>query len=616
MPRKCHYLPEIDGLRAFAVITVIINHFNKEVLPGGYLGVDIFFVISGYVITSSLQRRSIENFKDFITGFYERRVKRLIPVLALYVIITSAITHVLIQNAGSYYKVGILSLFGISNLQILNQIGGYWGFEASMNPFTQTWSLGVEEQFYILFPILVWFSGFSRKYKYGVRNLFLLVGFLSTISFLAFIHFYSTNPASAYFLMPTRFWEMATGCLIFLGLQKRLAIQNFLEKIPPLLILILIILVMYLPLSVGSIATIAVVTLTSTLFACLKENTFAYKFLSNPMVVYIGLMSYSLYLWHWGVISLARWSIGINKVTIAPLTLIIIIFSILSYELIEKRTRKITWTPKKIITIGIGLLISLIAASISFLLGTYFKARFYLGENQSRYPQENILPSSTFNIIGDSHSFDIYQLLKNNGSYNVKRYAASGCPLKNNSCGINSVSLKKLTSSLKEKDVVIFASKYLGRLKENKLDELRMIDFFKSNLPFLHQKGVITILKLPHPVVNPPKVSNGLICKKEIFRPTLNPNCFVEGTPKSTFTNDMKNTMYPILRSLKKEFPQLLYWDISNITCPEDFCFPVKNNKQYLRDSNHLFITSPTLSDELVIELNRLLSKASNESLD
>ena len=83
------YRPEIDGLRAFAVIAVIINHFNKSLLPGGYLGVDIFFVISGFVITSSLYKRPSKNFQDFITGFYERRIKRLVPALSVFVFITS-----------------------------------------------------------------------------------------------------------------------------------------------------------------------------------------------------------------------------------------------------------------------------------------------------------------------------------------------------------------------------------------------------------------------------------------------------------------------------------------------------------------------------------------------
>ena len=86
---KSPYRPEIDGLRAFAVVAVIINHFNKEILPGGYLGVDIFFVISGYVITSSLYQKSSKNFRDFISGFYERRIKRLVPALSIFVLITS-----------------------------------------------------------------------------------------------------------------------------------------------------------------------------------------------------------------------------------------------------------------------------------------------------------------------------------------------------------------------------------------------------------------------------------------------------------------------------------------------------------------------------------------------
>ncbi len=613
MASKSIYRPEVDGLRAFAVIAVIINHFNKEILPGGYLGVDIFFVISGYVITSSLLKRPKENFKDFIIGFYERRIKRLIPALALNVIIISILIHLFIQNAGGYYKMGIFSLFGLSNLHIVSLAGGYWGFNALMNPFTQTWSLGVEEQFYFLFPLLAWVSGFARKDKFGVRNLFLLLGFLATISCLAFIGFYSTYPAATYFLMPTRFWEMATGSLIFLGIQKHVAIEKSLEKIPPILVLILIISVMYLPISAGVISTIAVVILTSTLIVCLKEKTIAYRVFTNSKVIYIGLISYPLYLWHWGIITLARWSIGINQVTIAPLLLIIILLSVLSYELIEKRTRRIQWAPKKLITIGIGLLISLTASSTIFLLGTKLKAKFYLGENKSQNAPKNIRPLSTFNIIGDSHSKDIYDLLWNNGSFIVKRYAARGCPFIIEKCGKSSKSMKKLISSLKKGDVVIFASNYFPNLKNNELyDEFEMTEFFKSTLPLLNKKGAITILKLPHPEVNSPKVSNGLICKKEIYRPNLDPNCFVEGTPKSDFTNDMKIIIYPILKNLQKEFPSLLYWDISDVTCPEDYCFPVKENNQYLRDSDHLFVSSPELSDGLVKKLNLVLIKNDN----
>ena len=111
---KTRYRPEIDGLRAFAVVTVIINHFNKNVLPGGYLGVDIFFVISGFVITSSLYQRPSKNFKDFIGGFYERRIKRLVPALSVFVLIMSILICLFNPSPIVSLRTGMTSLFGLS----------------------------------------------------------------------------------------------------------------------------------------------------------------------------------------------------------------------------------------------------------------------------------------------------------------------------------------------------------------------------------------------------------------------------------------------------------------------------------------------------------------------
>ena len=158
---KSGYRPEIDGLRAFAVVTVIINHFNKNILPGGYLGVDIFFVISGFVITSSLYQRPSENFKDFITGFYERRIQRLVPALSVFVLITSIAICFFNAQPGNSLITGLTSLFGLSNIYLLKNSTDYFAQSTELNVFTNTWSLGVEEQFYILFPFLIWFSGFG-----------------------------------------------------------------------------------------------------------------------------------------------------------------------------------------------------------------------------------------------------------------------------------------------------------------------------------------------------------------------------------------------------------------------------------------------------------------------
>ena len=151
--RKNIYRNEIDGLRAVAVLSVIINHFNKDILPSGYLGVDIFFVISGYVITASLVRRENKNFKEYITSFYERRIKRIIPLLTIFVVITSIL--ICIFNAFPIFslRTGFASLLGVSNILLFKISEGYFTPSSNLDPFNHTWSLSVEEQFYFLYPL-------------------------------------------------------------------------------------------------------------------------------------------------------------------------------------------------------------------------------------------------------------------------------------------------------------------------------------------------------------------------------------------------------------------------------------------------------------------------------
>ena len=153
--KTSRYRPEIDGLRAFAVATVIINHFNKDILPGGYLGVDIFFVISGYVITSSLFDRSSKDFKDFVVGFYERRIKRLVPALSAFLLITGFVICLFDPKPFNQLEIGKWAAIGLSNISLYNMSIDYFAESTELNVFTHTWSLGVEEQFYILFPFLI-----------------------------------------------------------------------------------------------------------------------------------------------------------------------------------------------------------------------------------------------------------------------------------------------------------------------------------------------------------------------------------------------------------------------------------------------------------------------------
>ncbi|MEB3159719.1 MAG: acyltransferase family protein [Synechococcus sp.] len=353
---KSSYRPEIDGLRAFAIIAVIINHFNKDWLPSGYLGVDIFFVISGYVITSSLSGRESKNLGDFLSGFYQRRIKRLVPALVVFVLVTSILICLFNPDPGTALKTGMTSLFGLSNLYLFKQSTDYFAQSTELNPFTHTWSLGVEEQFYLLFPLFIWFSGFGRQAKNGARNLFVWIGALTVASLTSFICLYQANQPAAYFLMPPRFWEMAAGCLIFIGFQKRAKIERTLEKAPPLLVVTAIVAVMFLPISWAVPATISTVVLSAILIACLKSGTAAFTIFTHKKVVYIGLISYSLYLWHWGILSISRWSTGIHWWSSPLLLLLMFILASFSYACIERPLRGIppdVLKPKAVFLLGL-----------------------------------------------------------------------------------------------------------------------------------------------------------------------------------------------------------------------------------------------------------------------
>ena len=352
-------------------------------------------MISGYVITSSLLGRASKDFKDFISGFYERRVKRLVPALSVFVLITSIAICLFNPSPGVSLWNGITSLFGLSNLYLLKQSTDYFAQSTELNVFTHTWSLGVEEQFYILFPFLIWFSGFGRQTKNGARNLFLAVGALTIASLIGFFYLYPTNQPPAYFLMPSRFWEMAAGCLIFIGFQKSASIEQFLEKVPPLLVIALIVGVMYLPMSIAPASTIAVVVLSSVLIACLKKQTAAFKVFTHPKVVYIGLISYSLYLWHWGVLSISRWTIGIHWWS-APFQVALMLgLAIASCRWIETPFRKGNWFGKrwKTLVVGGGVL-AMVSGSL-VALGKPLKGNLYLGDSSGTdYSKYDRLPTS------------------------------------------------------------------------------------------------------------------------------------------------------------------------------------------------------------------------------
>jgi len=339
------YRKEIDGLRAIAVIAVIVNHFNPTILPGGFLGVDIFFVISGYVITKSLQRQQHSTLKKLVAGFYTRRIKRLFPALAICLVITSIAISVVNPEPIQSLRTGLMAVVGASNFYLIKNSTNYFAQSSELNPFLHTWSLAVEEQFYLVYPILFWACTSQRKIQKSLGLLAPTLLILSTLSLAGAIAMQKVNPDTAYFSMPFRFWEMAVGCLlcskIFSSVKSRLLDHN--SRFLCYLALFGLILLFTIPKSYITIATIGSVFCTSLFIITGEANSIPKKLLSSKYFVYTGALSYSLYLWHWPILSIGRWTIGVTSQTIIPLILLIIIVSAISYHFIEKPLRHNQW---------------------------------------------------------------------------------------------------------------------------------------------------------------------------------------------------------------------------------------------------------------------------------
>ncbi|MFZ1574327.1 MAG: acyltransferase, partial [Chromatiaceae bacterium] len=307
------YRKEIDGLRALAVCSVMLNHISENILPSGYLGVDIFFVISGYVITASLYNRNNDNLSDLILGFYARRIKRLFPALVIFVVLSSIFISLFNESPQTQLKTGLTSLFGLSNLYLIRQATDYFGDSAKLNIFTHTWSLGVEEQFYVIFPMIVWFTSFRINSERGHKFFLLTIGALALLSLSAFVYLNLTNPSFSYFSMPTRFWELAAGSFAYwlTYLCKYIKISNK-YSVLSLVLTIALLGILVLPEKYHTSTTIAITLITVLLICFIQPRTIAYTIFSARVFVYIGLISYSLYLWHWGILILSKWTIGIH----------------------------------------------------------------------------------------------------------------------------------------------------------------------------------------------------------------------------------------------------------------------------------------------------------------
>ncbi len=351
-----HKRDDIQGLRAIAVVAVIVFHAGLP-LPGGFTGVDVFFVISGFVITSALLREWQNTGSLNLRRFYFRRFKRLAPALSLVVAVTAALSCLLLSPLSAQVEVsaftGVGALLFCANVVIANMTGDYFQVAASANPLLHTWSLSVEEQFYIAFPAIL-FLGFlfqtRRSWKWAPHIFVLVVGVVSMAAVAIFsyglLHSHTIERLLGFYSPFSRAWEFAAGALLvfvpnrinsklagpcaYIGIgllaASFLAVSSFL-KFPGYSTL--------LPVAAG-VAMIIAGSKPSPVTAVLS---------SRPFVV-VGDMSYSLYLWHWPIILFGAYHFG-QSVTVKVLcALLSVIPAALAFNLVETPLRR--YEPRRV----------------------------------------------------------------------------------------------------------------------------------------------------------------------------------------------------------------------------------------------------------------------------
>jgi peptidoglycan/LPS O-acetylase OafA/YrhL len=481
--RSLGYRPELDGLRAVAVASVLLYHLGSPIALGGFVGVDVFFVLSGFLITR-LIAEELRSGEFSLFKFYERRIRRIAP--AFFVVcaccMVAALIFLLPQELKRFSSSLIAAVFSLSNVWFYAH-SSYFASAGEVRPLLHTWSLGVEEQFYILFPIML-----AAAFKYAPCRTGALVWCVFAVSLILSVTLIDEHPKSSFFLIHTRAWELLAGGVIALGLVPA-ATSRWQRELGAIAGLI-------------GIAA-AIVGFNShtpfpgyaALLPCLgaaliiwagEENAVA-RVLSATPFVFIGLISYSLYLWHWPLIVFSRlWVIGpFDLAQQILLTSVAVGLSIATWHFVETPFRRRDGrglsrrTMFTAVGVGLGALAgcgliliglrglpgripkdALVLASASFDSSPMRSKCHFEGSLDQTYGMSCVFGAPVepdFIVYADSHGAELSLVLgklAGERGQSVRELTASGCaptvdslPEDDPECAIyNARMLKKLTS--------------------------------------------------------------------------------------------------------------------------------------------------------------------------
>lgn len=624
------YRKDIDGLRSFAVFAVIVNHADPHAFASGYLGVDVFFVISGYVIARSLIGSVDKSLGKFLKEFYTRRIKRLMPALILCVLVCSGVLVMIDPEPTVSLWTGAASLLGAANIYLYFQQLDYFATDIALNAFTHTWSLGVEEQFYLLLPVLFWFATRGNVRERGTFLLW-LIGLLSVLSLGLFVILREAQPVASFYMIHTRFWELGAGVFLAVLLDSRVVGTPVGEKRVSWigwqgLFLFGLLGVMSMSEFDTRILTLMTVVLTLMVIGT-SDRTWLTE---NSISVYLGRISYSLYLWHWPLLVLEL--LAPDTIWTAPLSLIALLFvtAMLSYHLVEQPLRHRSWSAGQSLDLLYGFMVSAVCIGLLAILSVHvLKTKAFAERNMSLEQPTLPLPSGdpydptcvvdgmrrllktdtfekctfqprvgsgapTIWTIGDSHAGHFQGLLVELyhdigiGIHLVETVGEFFPPSAENNPTSRLALVDEMRRNIVAGDVVFLSRLYLTRTSPPTVKEDVVADWAPKLGGFLREmaeKSVIVVISGPPPIFN---FSDIRACSRD------NPD--ICGVPRAQLITPVSK-VEAMLKGLAERHENLRILRIFDVLCPDgqDVCVPVHDGVFTMRDSDHLNVYGASL---------------------
>lgn len=640
------YRPDIDGLRAVSVALVVVFHIDRGLIPGGYIGVDVFFVISGYLITNIIGG-SLASGRFSILEFYERRARRILPALLTVLAVTAAFAYILQMPSAlrSFGRSLAWTPLFASNF-IFAKASGYFDPSSLTQPLLHTWSLAIEEQFYVFYPWILVLLLPRRP------NRIVILSGIVAASLLASVVSGALQIEAAYYLLPTRFWELGIGGLLALSRLHLPAVWR--NVLGPLGLTLIVASALLLNEAVAFPGWLALLPTAGACAVIAGSGSFANAALGSRVPMVLGKLSYPAYLWHWPVIVFFQlvtlrepnWVDGLGII------LVTVVLSWLTVVGIENPIRQRRWlaTRRQVFGAMATASMCLVAVGIVFFVSRGAPWRFSasdlatLGVQRTPPLIETLCDTNrddpnpdgcdigatvgpiAFAVLGDSHAGvlagALHVVAQRNG-LKGRHFASNGCPPLD---GVDRPRLgrrcaERLAHALKviedlNTPVVVLAARWAYHMTPSRsdlADHFRVIvdghvvpddamlatttAALRRTLDILAGRKILIMSPVPEPGFDVP---DALVRARRLGLPEA------RGLPKLVYEHRTRDVML-VLNGLARSNSNVSLIDTSKTLCDADWCSVARNGRPLYSDNNHLSASGVGLFEaELAAQLRRL----------